>query len=300
MPPWAEEATLDFEPEDPTPKEELSLALLLHLKEAAEAFNTAHENDKNPVDSLDWMNFASRFLWLNCHGSIEKANLIFAHDDSKARVFSAQRLKQCICPPVPASSALGDPAGGPETLVQLSAAPPNPSNLDSRLESLKVLLATQPDELKGTIISLSKEMLNLRATIKQREESYARFDKPSLNPTTGEIMNDEAGNPLPFIPNSLRSKCPVKPSAPMANEQSEQLSLNRRRKPSRNLSYGKWKLLHYFKDNGIYIMLKETRISGRASSIGVIISTVDAKSTSRILPITVNFLDKQQMHSSVD
>ena len=117
--------------------------------------------------------------------------------------------------PATASNRRNAASGGAAT-----AAPPNPSNLDSRLEPLKVMLVTQPDELKGTIISLSKEMLDLRATIKQREESYARFDKPSLNPTTGEIMNDEAGNPLPFIPNSLRSKCPVKPSAPMANEQS--------------------------------------------------------------------------------
>eukprot|EP00956_Cyclotella_meneghiniana_P026214 scaffold56165_cov33-Cyclotella_meneghiniana.AAC.2 len=66
-------------------------------------------------------------------------------------------------------------------------------------------------------------MLDLRATIKQREESYARFTKPSLHPSTGETINDEAGNPLPFIPNSLRIKrenCPVKPTSAMASEQS--------------------------------------------------------------------------------
>lgn len=72
-----------------------------------------------------------------------------------------------------------------------AAALPNPSNLGSRLEPLKVLLEVQPEELKGTIISSSKEMLNLRATIKQRKESYARFDKPWLQHlTTGEIMNN--------------------------------------------------------------------------------------------------------------
>eukprot|EP00956_Cyclotella_meneghiniana_P006515 scaffold8576_cov44-Cyclotella_meneghiniana.AAC.1 len=104
-----------------------------------------------------------------------------------------------------------------------AAAVPNLSALGPRLEPLKVMLESQPEELKGTIISLSKEMLDLRATIKQREESYARFTKPSLHPTTGEIINDEAGNPLPFIPNSLRIKrenCPVKPTSAMASEQS--------------------------------------------------------------------------------
>ena len=121
LPPWAQEATLDFEPVDPTPKEELSLALLLHLKEVAEAFDTAHENDENPVNSRDWMKFASRFLWLLHQGSVEKADLIFAHNDPEAREFSTQRLKQCINPPVTASTALGNPAGGPETFVQLTS-----------------------------------------------------------------------------------------------------------------------------------------------------------------------------------
>ena len=37
---------------------------------------------------------------------------------------------------------------------------------------------------------------------------------------------------------------------------SEQLSINRRRKPSRNLSYGKWKLLLYFKEHDIYIIVE--------------------------------------------
>eukprot|EP00956_Cyclotella_meneghiniana_P001312 scaffold1404_cov37-Cyclotella_meneghiniana.AAC.16 len=67
-----------------------------------------------------------------------------------------------------------------------AAAISNSSTLGPRLEPSKVMLESQPEELKGTIISSSREMLDLRATIKQREESYARFTKPSLHPTTGD------------------------------------------------------------------------------------------------------------------
>jgi len=80
------------------------------------------------------------------------------------------------------------------------------------------LLATQPDELKGIIISQSREMLDLRVTIKQREKSHARFEKPSTDATTGSVLNDKDGNPLPFIPISLRSKCPIKASNAMNDE----------------------------------------------------------------------------------
>ena len=77
------------------------------------------------------------------------------------------------------------------------------SNLSSRLEPIKILLLSQPDELKGYIISKSTEMLDLRVTIKQREKSYARFAKPLTDATTGAVRNNEAGQPLPFIPSSL-------------------------------------------------------------------------------------------------
>jgi hypothetical protein len=151
MPPWAEEATLDFEPIDPTPEEDLSLALLLHLKEAAEAFNTAHENDKNPVDSLEYMKFASRFLWLLHQGTIDKADLIFAHNDPEAREFSTQRLKQCTNPPVTASTALGNPTGGPETFVQLTSEISKFAESNARSNALRVKELEKADEKKNRI-----------------------------------------------------------------------------------------------------------------------------------------------------
>ena len=87
--------------------------------------------------------------------------------------------------------------------VRPSAATTLLSNLSSRLETIKDLLVLQPDELKGYLISKSTEMLNLRVTIKQREKSYARFEKPMTDATTGAVRNNEAGEPLPFIPSSL-------------------------------------------------------------------------------------------------
>ena len=79
----------------------------------------------------------------------------------------------------------------------------------SRLEPLRPLLESQPDELKGRIISSSKEILTLHATIKQREESVKRFA-----PT-----KDKDGNDIPFIPNSLRKPCPIKASPATNNDQ---------------------------------------------------------------------------------
>jgi hypothetical protein len=82
---------------------------------------------------------------------------------------------------------------------------------------IKPVLVLQPEELKGTTISLCKEMLDLRVTIKQRQESYARFDKPSKS-KNGEVLKDAAGNPIPFIPSNLRDKCPIKASAISTND----------------------------------------------------------------------------------
>jgi hypothetical protein len=76
------------------------------------------------------------------------------------------------------------------------------SLLGPRLMPLMDLLATQPDELNGTIISLSQEMLDLHVTIKQRMKSHTQFDKPSTD-AKGKIQNNKEGNPLPFVPNSL-------------------------------------------------------------------------------------------------
>lgn len=97
------------------------------------------------------------------------------------------------------------------------------SDLDARLGSrlllIKGLLESHPEELKGTIISLLKEMLSLRDTIRQRKESYARFSKPAKDPTTGVVLKDkESGEPLPFVPSFLRNQCPLKASAAMNND----------------------------------------------------------------------------------
>ena len=97
-----------------------------------------------------------------------------------------------------------------------------PSSIDARLGPrlglMKPALESQPVELQGTIISLAKEMLELRDALAQRKSSHARFDKPSKDPTTGEEVKDKAGNPLPFIPGSLRSKCPIKASSATNND----------------------------------------------------------------------------------
>ena len=63
-------------------------------------------------------------------------------------------------------------SGGSTTSSDLDA------RLGNRLLPLKPWIVLQPDELKGSIISAVAEMLKLRATIKQSEESLARFEKP--------------------------------------------------------------------------------------------------------------------------
>ena len=55
-------------------------------------------------------------------------------------------------------------------------------------------------------------MLDLRANIKQREESCSRFTKPVIDPRTGEKKKDEAGDTIKFVPNSTRTKNPVNTS----------------------------------------------------------------------------------------
>lgn len=111
----------------------------------------------------------------------------------------------------------GSAATGGTTAAAASASPDLASVLGPRLLPIMDLLVSQPDELKDTLIPLIKGMLDHRATIKQRETSHARFDK-HLTDEHGVVANDEAGNPKPFIPNSLRSKCPIKPSQLMNNE----------------------------------------------------------------------------------
>lgn len=92
------------------------------------------------------------------------------------------------------------------------------ARLGPRLAPITPSLVSQPTELQGTIISLTKEMLDLRDAIKQRKASYARYDQPSKDPTTGNVVKDKAGNPLPFIPGPLREKCPLKASPASNND----------------------------------------------------------------------------------
>jgi len=94
----------------------------------------------------------------------------------------------------------------------------NDARLGPRLGPIKPSLESQPVELQGTIISLTKEMLDLRDVIKQRKTSFARFEKPSKDPITGESVKDKEGNPLPFIPGSLQEKCPLKASTAANND----------------------------------------------------------------------------------
>lgn len=103
-------------------------------------------------------------------------------------------------------------SGGPTASSTLEA------RLGSRLLPLLPLLASQPEELNGIIISLSREMLDLRSTIKQREESYARFGQSAKDPTTGAVLKDKQGNPIPFTPASLKKECPIEASKAMNNE----------------------------------------------------------------------------------
>eukprot|EP00956_Cyclotella_meneghiniana_P035785 scaffold118237_cov47-Cyclotella_meneghiniana.AAC.1 len=92
------------------------------------------------------------------------------------------------------------------------------ARLGTRLLPIKPSLVSQPTELQGTIISLCKEMLETRDAIKQRKTSYARYDQPSKDPTTGNVVKDKEGNPLPFVPGALREKCPLKASTVANND----------------------------------------------------------------------------------
>jgi len=48
-------------------------------------------------------------------------------------------------------------------------------------------------------------MLDLLATIKQREKSHARFEKPMIHPEKGNEMVNEAGDKMPFLPTFLET-----------------------------------------------------------------------------------------------
>ena len=93
--------------------------------------------------------------------------------------------------------------------------PPDSIVTGTRLEPVASILALQPEELKGTLISRLNEMLDLRATIKQRASTHkSRYDKPSRRQATGAQSTDVPDDP-PFIPGFLRTKNPLSASDQM-------------------------------------------------------------------------------------
>ena len=86
------------------------------------------------------------------------------------------------------------------------------------------VLASQPNSLQTHIIAKSNAMLDLLATIKQRDASHSRFSQPVTDAKTGDVLTDDAGQPLKFVPNSCRDKCPIKPSQ-QSNDDNEMKTL---------------------------------------------------------------------------
>ena len=70
---------------------------------------------------------------------------------------------------------MSDENNSPDDIIHINDDHPdlgtNSSLKGTRLEPIMKVLAMQSDELKGTIISRSTKMLNLQATIKQREKT---------------------------------------------------------------------------------------------------------------------------------
>ena len=106
----------------------------------------------------------------------------------------------------------GTPANANATTAASITNPPDSIVTGTRLEPVATILALQPEELKGTLISKLTEMLDLRATIKQRESTHkSRYNKPSRRPATGADSTDVPDDP-PFIPGYLRIKNPLSAS----------------------------------------------------------------------------------------
>ena len=104
----------------------------------------------------------------------------------------------------------GGSAATPTTTTEQSTLA---ETLGTRLQPMTSLLASQPEELKGYLISSAKDMLAKATTIRQRKQSVKRFTDPWVDPKTNKPYMDETTNqPKSFIPNSLRSNCPVKAS----------------------------------------------------------------------------------------
>ena len=128
------------------------------------------------------MEFASCFLWLLHQGNIiEKADLIFAHNDPEAREFSTKRIQQCTNPPVAASSALGNPAGGPETFVQLTSEISKFAESNARSNALRVKELEKADEKKnrlGKWVNFSNKLMLLNMMSDDGITAATDFPKP--------------------------------------------------------------------------------------------------------------------------
>ena len=114
---------------------------------------------------------------------------------------------------------------------------PDPHRLvGSRLEPIIKVLAAQPHILQTNLIRLSGLMLDTLATIKLRESSSAKFDKPVLDAKNGTILKDKDYAPIMCVPNSCRAKCLIKSSNKFRDElQMQNLLLEAER------DHGEWK-----------------------------------------------------------
>jgi hypothetical protein len=102
----------------------------------------------------------------------------------------------------------------PSAAAAASAAAASPVVADTALygkqfDLVEDDLASQPAELRGTIIPQMRGMLETNDTINQRTTSHGRFDKPMKDPSTGAILLDDNDQPKPFIPNNLRKQPPI-------------------------------------------------------------------------------------------
>ncbi len=87
------------------------------------------------------------------------------------------------------------------------------STLGPRLAPMLGVSALQPAKLQGTIISSSREMLDLVVNIRQRVDSHARYSRTWTNPKSNQPYTKIDGEPKPYIPNHLRGKHTTKVSA---------------------------------------------------------------------------------------
>jgi len=72
------------------------------------------------------------------------------------------------------------------------------------------ILESQPAELQDTIISKTKEMLDLATTIRQQIEAFSRFGNPQIDPKTNQPILNKNNKTKSYIPNFLRAKSQIK------------------------------------------------------------------------------------------